>query len=1060
MNAIVLVALRRRLTFVVLAILIVIFGGQAIFKTPTDIFPSINIPVVAVVWTYNGLLPEDMSGRVVYYFERSMTTTVSNIQHIESQSLYGRGIIKIFFQPGTNVASAQAQIAASAQTVLKQMPTGITPPAILVYDASSVPVLDLQVSGTTQTVQELYDLASNFIRPALITVPGVAIPTPYGGTSRVVEVDLNQQALLEHGMSAEDVTKALATQNLVLPAGDQKIGKFDFLVATNAAPIKIDTFNNIPIRQVGNAVVYLRDVAYVHRGGPPQTNMVLVGGHQSVLMQVLKTGDASTLAVVDGIKKLLPQIESTLPEGVKITPLNDASKFVRASIADVVREMATAAMLTGALVLLFLGSWRSTVIVAISIPLCILSSIAVLSWLGQTINVMTLGGLALAVGILVDDATVMIENISSHLEEGGDLEPAIINAANQIVIPTFVSTICISIVWLPLFSLGGIGGYLFKPLAMAIVFAMIASFILSRTLVPTMAVWLLQKQVLAKDEDGKPVEQTGGGVFTRFQRGFNRGFERFRDGYHGLLQDIVQVPGRFILAFLGLSLASLALIPFLGRNFFPEVRSGEMDMHIRAQVGTRIEDSGKLAVLVGQEVRKLLPGKVAGIVDNCGLPTSGIDEVYNASGTIGPEDCDITISLNSDSAPVQRYRALLRASLPSIFPGTAFTFLPGDITAKILDFGLPAPIDVQITGRDQEANFAYAKSVLARIAKIPGVADANIFQALHSPSLRVTASRSFASSTGLTEANIANNALSTLSGSGQVAPSYWLDTSNGVSYLINIQTPQPQLSSIDELETVPIDAGMAAGQKKSPELLGALAHITQAGVPLVVSHYAITPTIDIYASLQGRDLGAVNDAVQHILDETVKDVPKGARVAIRGQAVTMVDAYEQLLAGLAFAVVLVYLVIVVNFQSWLDPFIIITALPGALAGIVWSLFLTETTLSVPALTGAIMCMGTATANSILVVSYAREQLAVHADAARAATEAGFARIRPVMMTALAMMIGMLPMSLSNTQNAPLGRAVIGGLAVATISTLLFVPAVFTVFHGRIFHKAKKGASTP
>lgn len=1059
MNAIVLVALRRRLTFVVLAILILIFGGQAVFKTPTDIFPSINIPVVAVVWTYNGLLPEDMSGRVVYYFERSMTTTVSNIQHIESQSLYGRGIIKIFFQPGTNVAAAQAQIAASAQTVLKQMPAGITPPAILVYDASSVPVLDLQVSGTTQTVQQLYDLASNFIRPALITVPGVAIPTPYGGTSLVVEVDLNQQALLEHGMSAEDVTKALATENLVLPAGDQKIGKFDFLVATNAAPVNIDTFNNMPIRQVGNAVVYLRDVAYVHRGGPPQTNMVLVRGRQSVLMQVLKTGDASTLAVVDGIKKLLPHIRDTLPQGVKITPLNDASKFVRASIEDVVQEMVTAALLTGALVLLFLGSWRSTVIVAISIPLCILTSIAVLSWLGQTINVMTLGGLALAVGILVDDATVMIENISTHLEEGEELEPAIINAANQIVIPTFVSTICICIVWLPLFSLGGIGGYLFKPLAMAIVFAMIASFILSRTLVPTMAVWMLKGQVITKDEHGMHQEQTGGGLFNRFQRGFNSGFERFRNAYHTLLQDVVGVPGRFILAFLGISLASLLLIPFLGQNFFPEVRSGEMDMHIRAQIGTRIEDAGKLAVLVGEEVHKILPGKVAGIVDNCGLPTSGIDEVYNASGTIGPEDCDITISLKSDSAPVQQYRALLRARLPSVFPGTTFTFLPGDITAKILNFGLPAPIDVQITGRDQKANFAYAKTILARIAKIPGVADANIFQALNAPSLRVTASRTFASSTGLTEANIANNTLSTLSGSGQVAPSYWLNTANGVSYLVNIQTPQPQLDSINGLETVPIDAGDGGASKLGPELLGALAHITQSGVPLVVSHYAITPTIDIYASLQGRDLGAVSDAVQRVLDETAKDVPKSARVVVRGQAITMVDAYVDLLAGLAFAVVLVYLVIVVNFQSWTDPFIIITALPGALAGIVWSLFLTDTTLSVPALTGAIMCMGTATANSILVVSYAREQLAVHGDAARAAAEAGFARIRPVMMTALAMMIGMLPMSLSNTQNAPLGRAVIGGLAVATISTLLFVPAVFTMVHGRMFHKAGKGAST-
>ncbi len=1053
MNAIVLVALRKRLTFVVLAIVILMFGGKAVWTTPTDIFPAIDIPVVAVVWTYNGLLPQDMSGRVVYYFERSMTTTVSNIEHIESQSLYGRGIIKIFFQPGTNVSAAQAQIAASAQTVLKQMPAGITPPQILVYDASSVPVLDLQVSGSDRTVQELYDLASNFIRPALITVPGVAIPTPYGGTSRVVQVDLNQQALLEHGLSAEDVSKALATQNLVLPAGDEKIGKLDFFVETNAAPVEVDTFNNLPIRQVGNATIYLRDVAYVHRGGPPQTNIVLIGGQQSVLMQVLKTGDASTLAVVDGVKRLLPRIRQTLPPGVSVKPLNDASKFVRASVEDVVQEMGTAALLTGALVLLFLGSWRSTLIVAVSIPLCILSSILVLSWLGETINVMTLGGLALAVGILVDDATVMIENISSHLEEGAALEPAIINAANQIVVPTFVSTICICIVWLPLFSLSGIGGYLFKPLAMAIVFAMIASFILSRTLVPTMAVWLLAGQVRHEGEEEH--EQSGGGPFTRFQRGFNRAFERFRRGYHGMLREVIAIPGRFILVFLGLSLASLLLIPFLGQNFFPEVRSGEMDMHMRAQIGTRIEDAGKLAVLVGDEIRRILPGKVAGIVDNCGLPTSGIDEVYNASGTIGPEDCDLTISLTDDTAPVQRYRETLRARLPAIFPGTGFTFLPGDITAKILDFGLPAPIDIQVSGRDLQANFAYAKTVLRRVARIPGVADANILQALDAPTLRVAASRSFASGTGITEADVANNTLNTLSGSGQTAPSYWLDVKNGVSYLVNLQTPQTQLDSINALETVPINPGGGNPSGSGAQLLGGLSRISQTGVPLVVSHYSIAPVIDVYASLQRRDLGAVANAVQKVIEDTRKDLPKSAQVSVRGQGLTMATAYDQLVGGLAFAVILVYLVIVVNFQSWADPFIIITALPGALAGIVWSLFITHTTLSVPALTGAIMCMGTATANSILVVSYARDQLAEHGDAARAAVEAGFARIRPVLMTALAMIIGMLPMSLSNTQNAPLGRAVMGGLAVATLSTLLFVPAVFTMVHGRLLHRTGK-----
>jgi len=1055
-NTLVLIALKKRLTFVVLSILIVLFGGLAVWRTPTDIFPNINIPVVSVVWTYNGLTPQDMSGRVVYYFERTMTTTVSNIEHIESQSLYGRGIIKIFFQPHTDVAAAQAQIAASAQTVLKQMPAGITPPQILVYNASSVPVLDLQVSGTSQTVQELYDLASNFIRPALITVPGVAIPTPYGGTSRVVQVDLNQRALLQHGLSAQDVSKALSTQNIVLPAGDEKIGKLDYLVATNAAPINVDTFNDLPIKQVGNATVYLRDVAFVHRGGPPQTNMVLVHGQQGVLMQVLKTGDASTLAVVDGIKKMLPGIQKTLPPGVTVTPLNDASTFVRSSVSDVVREMVTAAILTGAMVLLFLGSWRSTLIVATSIPLCILTSILVLSWFGQTVNVMTLGGLALAVGILVDDATVMIENISAHLEDGQELEPAIIDAANQIVIPTFVSTVCICIVWLPLFFLTGIGGYLFAPLAMAIVFAMVTSFILSRTLVPTMAAWLLAGQVHAeKHGDNGPSRP---GPFKRFQQGFEHRFERFRHGYRNLLTEVTGVSGRFIAVFLALTLASLLLIPFLGRDFFPEIRSGEIDLHMRAQIGTRIEEAGKLAVQVNQEIRKALPsGQVTGIVNNCGLPVSGIAEVYSASGTIGPQDCDMTISLARDDSPVQDYRQTLRRVLPSMFPGTSFTFLPGDITAKILNFGLPAPIDIQVVGRDQDANFEYAKKVLARISKIPGIADPNIYQAPNAPTLRIAASRSFASGIGLTEANVANDTLATLSGSGQVAPSYWLDTKNGVSYLINVQTPQSQLDSMNGLETLPIDAGNGDPSGQGVQLLGGLSHITQTGMPQVVSHYSITPTIDIYASVQGRDLGAVNGAIQTVLQETAGEVPKSSHVEVRGQAVAMTTAYTQLIGGLLFAVMLVYLVIVVNFQSWLDPFIIITALPGALAGIVWSLFITQTTLSVPALTGAIMCMGTATANSILVVSFARERLQEHGNAARAAIEAGFARVRPVLMTALAMIIGMLPMAMSNTQNAPLGRVVMGGLAVATVSTLLFVPAVFTLVHGRLRHKRGKDA---
>ena len=1053
MNAIVVVALRRPLTFVVMAILIVLFGGRAVLGTPTDIFPAINIPVVAVVWTYNGLTPQDMSGRVIYYFERTLTTTVADIQHIESQSLYGRGVVKIFFQPGTDVSAAQAQITASAQTVLKQLPTGITPPEILVYDASSVPVLDLQISGSGQTVQELYNLASNFIRPALITVPGVAIPTPYGGTTETVSVDLNQQGLLEHGLSAEDVDAALSRQYLVLPAGDQKIGKLDYLVATNAAPAGIEALNDLPVKQVGNAIVTLRDVAFVHMGGPPQTNMVLVRGRQAVLMVVLKTGKASTLAVTAAVKKMIPGIEKTLPHGVTITPLNDASSFVRASVVDVVREMVTAALLTGMMVLLFLGSWRSTLIVATSIPLCILASILVLSWLGQTINVMTLGGLALAVGVLVDDATVMIENIAAHLETGQELEEAIVEAANQIVVPTFVSTLCICIVWLPLFTLGGVGGYLFMPLAMAIIFAMIASFILSRTLVPTMAAWLLRGQVHAHGqahEDARPK-----GFFGRFQQGFERRFTGFRNGYRDTIEEITHRPGWFVTFFMVLTLASFGLVPFLGQNFFPEINSNVLDLHMRARVGTRIEDSAKLSVLVNHDIRAAIPGKVTDIVDNCGLPVSGINEAYSANGVVGPEDCEITVQLSSANSPTGRYRRTLRTRLARDFPGTSFNFLPADITAKILNFGLPAPIDVQISGRDLAANFAYARKVMAGLSRIPGISDASIFEAMDSPLLTINVSRSFAARTSLTEANAAENALVTLSGSGQVAQSYWLDTKTGVVHLINVQTPQYRMDTMNQLETVPVDSGNGDPGGKDLELLGGLGKIDQSGMPIVISHYGITPVINIYARNEVRALGAVDDAVQRVLVDTKKEVPQSASVHVRGQGVTMATSYSELIGGLLFAVVLVYLVIVVNFQSWLDPFIIITALPGALAGITWSLFVTNTTLSVPALTGAIMCMGTATANSILVVSFARERLAEHGMAARAAVEAGFARIRPVLMTALAMIIGMLPMSLSNTQNAPLGRAVMGGLAVATISTLLFVPCVFTLIHGRRRHEQEE-----
>jgi multidrug efflux pump subunit AcrB len=1042
MNAIVLVALKRPYTFVVLAILIVIFGGRAVLSTPTDIFPNIGIPVVAAVWTYNGLTPEDMSGRVVYYYERSLTTTVGNIEHIESESLFGRGIVKIYFQPGTDVAAAQAQVTAVSQTVLKQMPAGITPPLVLSYNASSVPVLALQISSNRLTGSQLYDMASNLIRPMLVSVPGVAIPAPYGGTPANVQVDLDQQKLLAHGLSAQDVSHALAQQNIVLPAGDQKIGTLDFLVETNASPVDVATFNALPIKQVGGTVVTVGDVAHVYLGGPPQTNAVLVHGQQAVLLEILKAGDASTLAVVAGVKAKIPQILRTLPAGVKITTLNDASTFVRASVEDVVQEMVTAALLTGLVVLLFLGSGRSTLIVATSIPLSILCSILGLAWFGQTINVMTLGGLALAVGILVDDATVMIENIDAHLESGLELQPAIIEAANQIVIPTFVSTLCICIVWLPLFQLSGVAGYLFLPMAEAIVFAMLASFILSRTLVPTLANYLLPPQIAARKAGGAPK-----GFFGRFQAAFEQRFDRFRDSYRELLAKVVERRGRFIGGFLAAALASIVLlVPWLGRDFFPGIKSGEIDMHFRAPIGLRLEEASKVAALVDTAVGTLLPGHVTNVIDNCGLPTSGINQAYSASATIGPQDCDVTISLNDQASPVDEYRAILRDKLPKLFPGTEFTFPAGDITAKILDFGLPAPLDVQIVGRDVAANMAYAQRVSAAMRRIPGIADVSIEQTLAQPTLLVSSHRALALGAGLTESNIANNTLATLSGSGQVSPTYWLDYKTGVSHLVNLQTPQTQLTSMSDLETIPIDKGDGDPSGQGAQILGSLSDITQTGRALEVSHRDIMPVVDIYASNAGRDLGAVSNAVDGVLQRMKGSLPHGATVRVQGQGVTMKAAYVQLLVGLAFSILLVYLVIVVNFQSWLDPFIIITALPGALTGIVWSLFLTDTTLSVPALTGAIMCMGTATANSILVVSFARDELAAHGDAIRAAVTAGYARLRPVLMTALAMIIGMLPMSMSNTQNAPLGRAVIGGLLVATFATLLFVPCVFALMH--------------
>jgi multidrug efflux pump subunit AcrB len=1047
-NQIVIIALKRPYTFVVMSILILVFGIRSITQTPTDVFPSIKIPVIAVSWNYTGLMPEDISGRIVYYFERSLTATVSNIEHIESQSYYGRGVVKIFFQPGTDVSTAQTQITSIAQTVIKPMPKGATPPLILTYNASSVPVLMLQLSSKTKTASEIFNIATNYLRPALVAVPGTNIPFPYGGQSNNIMVDLDPTKLLAHNLSPLDVAGALNQQNIVLPAGDQRIGPFDWMVETNSSPIKIEHFNEIPIRQVGNAVVHLRDVAWVHEGGSPQTNVVLVKGQQAVLVVVLKSGDASTLNVVQGVKDALPGIRKTLPEGVDVSILSDASGFVKDSIHDVLREMAIAAVLTGLVVLIFLGSWRSTLIIATSIPLSMLCAIIGLSAAGQTINIMTLGGLALAVGILVDDATVMIENIDRHLEDGKDLENAIIDAANQIVVPTFVSTLCICIVWLPLFQLNGVAGWLFMPMAEAITFAMAASFILSRTLVPTMAKYLLAAQVAGHGHESS-------GFFGRFRSGFESRFERFRAGYRQFLVSLVAMRWKFIGGFFGAALLSLSLLPFVGQDFFPGIHSGEMALHVRMPPGTRLSETARVIQMVNDKISTLLPGQVENVVDNCGLPFSPLNQAFMPTPTTGTQDCDLTISLHDEDSDVASLRPILRHGLRKAFPGTEFSFMPGDLTSKILNFGASAPIDVQISGRNLEENYNFASHLAARLRHVTGIADVMIQQPMHNPTLRVLTRRRFALGTGLTESDVANNMLLSLSGSSQVGQVNWLDPKTGVSQLVNIQTPPVFLQSQNDLEITPVDKGDGNPHNSAPQLLGGLSEIKATGTASEVSHYDILPVIDIFASNEGMDLGAVTKAVTKIVDEERQRLPHSSSVTIRGQAITMNSAYTQLIGGLALSILLVYLIIVVNFQSWLDPFIIITALPGALAGISWSLFLTGTSLSVPALTGAIMCMGTATANAILVVSFARDELLRHGDPIRAAIDAGFERIRPVMMTASAMIVGMLPMAIGHSQNAALGRAVAGGLLIATLATLLFVPCVFALLHGRKAHITKE-----
>jgi len=1043
---IVALALKRPYTFLVLAIVILLLGVFTILRTPTDIFPNIRIPVVATVWNYTGLSPEEMATRLVLFSERVAQTTVNDVEHTESQSLTGVAVVKYFFQPNVNEELSFAQITGVSQTQLRAAPPGTNPPFILAYNASSVPILQLALSSPDLSEAQLFDQGNNIIRTALATVPGASMPYPYGGLQRQVQVDLDPDALRAQGLSAADVTNAIAAQNLIIPAGTQKIGDREYFIAVNSSPRTVADLNDLPITNRNGNIIFVRDVAHVRDGYPPQTNIVRRDGHRGVLMSVLKTGSTSTLDIISSIKERMPGIRGQLPESFHIDLISDQSLFVRAAIAGVVREAVIAAALTALMILLFLGSWRSTLIIAISIPLSILTSIICLSALGETINIMTLGGLALAVGILVDDATVTIENINWHLERGDDVEPAIMHGAHEIALPALVSTLAICIVFVPMFMLAGIARFLFIPLAEAVVFAMLASYVLSRTLVPTLAKYWLHKH----DPHAAPPTS----LFGRLQHRFEEWFTRVRESYSHMLDRALSARGRFAWPFLA-AMAATALLAFplapflpgLGQDFFPAVDGGQIKLHLRAPTGIRIDETAALCDSIEASIRHIIPAnEIETIVDNIGVPYSGINLSYSTSAPVGPGDADIFISLRRGHRPTAGYVKELRRILPQVYPSTMFAFLSADIVSQILNFGLPAPLDVQISGFNVEANRPFAQNLLAKMRTIPGLVDLRIQQASDYPQIRVDVDRSKAALLGLTERDVASDMLVSLSGSFQTSPSFWIDPKTGTQYNVTAQTPQFRLASIQDLAATPITG---AG---SSQLLANLASFTRATAPAVVSHYDAVPVLDIYGSVQGADLGFIAAQINRVVAQAQKDLPRGSKVTLRGQVKTMTDSFDGLLIGLAGAVVLVYLLIVVNFQSWRDPFIIITALPAALAGIVWMLFLTHTPVSVPALTGAIMCMGVATANSVLVISFARERMHEGMPAHQAALTAGVTRFRPVLMTALAMIIGMVPMALGlgegGEQNAPLGRAVIGGLVFATVATLFFVPTVFTLVHGR------------
>ena len=1043
-------ALKRPLTFIVAALLLLIVAPVAILRTPTDIFPNINIPVVSIVWQYTGLSAEQFDGRITGTYERVLTTTVNDIEHIESQSLNGISVVKVFFQPKAKLETALAQVTAISQTVLKSLPPGITPPLVISYNASSVPILQLGLSGgSTLSEQQLNDTAMNFVRPQLATVPGASIPWPFGGKVRQITIDLDLNKLSGLGLSPNDVVTAISAQNLILPSGTAKIGSLEYDVEMNGSPKTVPELNDLPIKTVNNTVVYVRDVASVRDGFQVQTNIVRQDGQRGSLLSVYKTGSASTLDIVKQVRAALPRITAALPPELKVQALFDQSLFVRAAVSGVIKEAIIAACLTALMILLFLGNWRHTLVIAVSIPLSILAAIVVLSILGETINIMTLGGLALAVGILVDDATVTIENIDRKLEEGMELNEGILEGAAQIAMPAFVSTLCICIVFVPMFFLAGVARYLFVPLAESVVFAMLASYVLSRTLVPTLVMYLMRSHPEMQHGHAHGGDRAPRGFFGRFQRGFERGFERFREGYGRWLETALRLRWVFIGVFFALCAVSLGLFFTIGQDFFPTVDAGQLRLHLRARTGTRIEETARICDLVEQSIRKTIPAEeLTSVLDNIGLPYSGINTSYANNGTIGTADAEILVSLNAEHhGPTANYVSRLRADLPKQFPGVEFFFQPADIVSQILNFGLSAPIDVQFIGRDVKGNLAVAQRVSEKIQHIPGAVDTHVYQLFNQPKLQLTVDRTKANPMGLTERDVANSLLIALSSSFQVSPAFFLSPQNNVAYNLAAAAPQGQVQTLENLLNLPVTSANGT----QTQLLVNLATMQRVPGPAVVTHYDVQPVVDVLASVQGRDLGSVAAEVNRIVDDARKDLPKGSTVVIRGQVQTMRASFIGLGGGLIFAVVLVYLLIVVNFQSWVDPFIIITALPGALAGIAWMLFLTGTTLSVPALMGAIMCIGVATANSILVITFAREQLAEHHDAYRAAMEAGTTRLRPVVMTALAMIIGMVPMAIGlgegGEQNAPLGRAVIGGLLVATVATLFFVPAVFALVRG-------------